>query len=70
MEILFIVKYINQELEDWANFGVEGHFEAKNYLSMLYLEEAKYLLKETSKKDPDAKIVYDLIENINTNIIK
>ncbi|WP_024768983.1 kynureninase [Aquimarina macrocephali] len=23
-------KYIQQELEDWANFGVEGHFEAKN----------------------------------------
>jgi kynureninase len=23
-------KYISQELEDWANFGVEGHFEAKN----------------------------------------
>ena len=22
--------YINQELNDWANFGVEGHFEAKN----------------------------------------
>jgi kynureninase len=22
--------YINQELEDWANLGVEGHFEAKN----------------------------------------
>ncbi|MFS4483796.1 kynureninase [Hyunsoonleella sp. 2307UL5-6] len=22
--------YVNQELEDWANFGVEGHFEAKN----------------------------------------
>lgn len=22
--------YIGQELEDWANFGVEGHFEAKN----------------------------------------
>ena len=22
--------YINQELKDWANFGVEGHFEAKN----------------------------------------
>lgn len=22
--------YINQELEDWANFGVEGHLEAKN----------------------------------------
>lgn len=23
-------KYVNQELEDWANLGVEGHFEAKN----------------------------------------
>ncbi len=23
-------KYINQELEDWANLGVEGHTEAKN----------------------------------------
>lgn len=23
-------KYINQELEDWANMGVEGHTEAKN----------------------------------------
>lgn len=22
--------YINQELEDWANLGAEGHFEAKN----------------------------------------
>ena len=23
-------EYINQELSDWANFGVEGHFDAKN----------------------------------------
>lgn len=23
-------EYINQELEDWANLGVEGHFDAKN----------------------------------------
>ena len=23
-------EYINQELEDWANLGVEGHFQAKN----------------------------------------
>ena len=22
--------YVNQELDDWANLGVEGHFEAKN----------------------------------------
>ena len=24
------VNYLNQELEDWAKFGVEGHFKAKN----------------------------------------
>ena len=23
-------EYLNQELEDWATFGVEGHFHAKN----------------------------------------
>jgi kynureninase len=23
-------EYVNQELKDWANLGVEGHFEAKN----------------------------------------
>ena len=23
-------KYLQQELDDWANFGVEGHFEARN----------------------------------------
>jgi kynureninase len=23
-------EFLNQELEDWANFGVEGHFHAKN----------------------------------------
>ena len=23
-------EYLNQELEDWANFGVGGHFHAKN----------------------------------------
>ena len=26
-------EYINQELEDWANLGVEGHIEAKKRLS-------------------------------------
>ena len=24
------VNYLNQELDDWAEFGVEGHFKAKN----------------------------------------
>ena len=23
-------EYINQELDDWAKYGVDGHFEAKN----------------------------------------
>lgn len=61
---------IDKSIEYFKKSSEIGHFEAKNYLSMLYLEESKNLLKETSEKDPDAKIVYDLIKNVNTNIIK
>lgn len=61
---------IDKSIDYFKKSSKIGHFEAKNYLSMLYLEESKNLLKETSRKDPDAKIVYDLIENINTSIIK
>src|SRR5918993_2019077 len=25
-----VIDYINQELEDWAALGVEGHFKARN----------------------------------------
>ena len=61
---------INKSIDFFKRASEQGHFEAKNYLSMLYLEEAKSLLEETSENDPDAKVVFDLVKNINTNIIK
>ena len=57
-------KYIEQELHDWANFGVEGHFEAKNpWLS--YHE----LLTDTMAKVVGAKPVEVVVMNtLTTNL--
>ena len=57
-------KYIRQELEDWANLGVEGHFEAKNpWLS--YHE----LLTDTMAKIVGAKPIEVVVMNtLTTNI--
>jgi len=57
-------KYIEQELDDWANFGVKGHFEAKNpWLS--YHE----LLTDTMAKVVGAKPVEVVVMNtLTTNI--
>lgn len=38
-------KYVNQELEDWANLGVEGHFDAKNP----WLHYHEYLTESMAK---------------------
>ena len=57
-------KYIRQELEDWANLGVEGHFEAKNpWLS--YHE----LLTDTMAKIVGAKPIEVVVMNtLTTNL--
>ncbi len=57
-------KYLSQELEDWANFGVEGHFEAKNpWLS--YHE----LLTDTMAKIVGAKPIEVVVMNtLTTNL--
>ena len=57
-------KYIEQELNDWANFGVEGHFEAKNpWLS--YHE----LLTDAMAKVVGAKPVEVVVMNtLTTNL--
>ena len=57
-------KYIDQELEDWANFGVEGHFEAKNPW-MPYHE----FLTESMAKIVGAKPIEVVIMNtLTTNL--
>ncbi|MGB1211142.1 MAG: kynureninase, partial [Lacinutrix venerupis] len=57
-------EYINQELEDWANLGVEGHFEAKNPW-MPYHE----FLTESMAKIVGAKPIEVVIMNtLTTNL--
>lgn len=57
-------KYIQQELDDWANFGVEGHFEAKNPW-MPYHE----FLTESMAKVVGAKSIEVVIMNtLTTNL--
>lgn len=57
-------KYIQQELDDWANFGVEGHFEAKNPW-MPYHE----FLTESMAKIVGAKPIEVVIMNtLTTNL--
>lgn len=57
-------KYIQQELDDWAKYGVEGHFEAKNPW-MPYHE----LLTESMAKIVGAKPLEVVIMNtLTTNL--
>ncbi|EZH72961.1 kynureninase [Aquimarina atlantica] len=57
-------KYIQQELDDWANYGVEGHFEAKNPW-MPYHE----FLTDTMAKVVGAKPIEVVIMNtLTTNL--
>ena len=56
--------YLQQELNDWANFGVEGHFEAKNPW-MPYHE----FLTESMAKIVGAKPIEVVIMNtLTTNL--
>ena len=54
-------KVINQELEDWANFGVEGHLEAKN--PWLRYHE---FLTESMSKVVGAKLIEVIVMNTLT----
>ena len=57
-------QYIQQELNDWANYGVEGHFEAKNPW-MPYHE----LLTETMANIVGAKPIEVVVMNtLTTNL--
>lgn len=57
-------QYIQQELDDWARFGVEGHFEAKNPW-MPYHE----FLTETMAKIVGAKPIEVVVMNtLTTNL--
>ncbi|WP_347924586.1 kynureninase [Pontimicrobium sp. SW4] len=57
-------KYINQELEDWANLGVEGHFEAKNP----WMPYHEYLTNSMAKIVGAKPIEVVIMNTLTTNL--
>jgi kynureninase len=56
--------YINQELQDWANFGVEGHLEAKNP----WLPYHEFLAESTAKLVGAKPIEVVTMNTLTTNL--
>jgi len=56
--------YINQELEDWANLGVEGHFEAKNP----WMPYHEYLTNSMAKIVGAKPIEVVIMNTLTTNL--
>jgi kynureninase len=57
-------KYVNQELEDWANLGVEGHFDAKNP----WLHYHEYLTESMAKVVGAKPIEVVVMNTLTTNL--
>jgi len=57
-------KYIQQELNDWANFGVEGHFEAKNP----WMPYHEYLTESMAKIVGAKPIEVVIMNTLTTNL--
>ena len=56
--------YINQELDDWAKLGVEGHFEAKNP----WMSYHEYLTKSMAKIVGAKPIEVVVTNTLTTNL--
>ena len=56
--------YINQELDDWAKLGVEGHFEAKNP----WMSYHEYLTKSMAKIVGAKPIEVVITNTLTTNL--
>jgi len=57
-------KYINQELEDWANLGVEGHFEAKHP----WINYHEYLTDKMAKVVGAKPLEVVIMNTLTTNL--
>lgn len=58
-------KYIQQELNDWANFGVEGHFRARNPWFSYHELLAKPLSEIVGAKQNEVVAMNQLTSNIH-----
>lgn len=57
-------KYIQQELDDWANYGVEGHFEAKNP----WMEYHEFLTESMAKIVGAKPLEVVIMNTLTTNL--
>ncbi|APY12065.1 kynureninase [Seonamhaeicola sp. S2-3] len=57
--------YVNQELEDWANLGVEGHFEAKNPWLSYHEFLTKSMAKVVGAKPIEVVVMNTLTANLH-----
>ncbi|MCL7754722.1 kynureninase [Polaribacter sp. Z022] len=58
-------EYINQELEDWANLGVEGHFEAKTPWLHYHESLNKKMAKIVGAKPIEVGVMNTLTTNLH-----
>lgn len=61
--------YINQELEDWAKWGVEGHFHAKNPWFSYHEQFAKPISKIVGALPTEVVVMNNLTVNLNLLLV-
>ncbi len=55
-------KYVQQELDDWAKYGVEGHFHAKNPWYSYHEQFAEPLAKIVGAKPHEVVVMNQLTD--------
>lgn len=61
--------YIKQELDDWANLGVEGHFQAKNPWKYYHESLAEPMAKILGAKPSEVVIMNSLTVNLHLMMV-
>lgn len=61
--------YINQELDDWAQWGVEGHFLGKNPWFAYHEMFAKPIAKIVGAKEKEVVVMNNLTVNLNLLLV-
>jgi len=63
------IDYINTELQDWAKWGVEGHFNAKNPWFAYHEMFAEPVAKIVGAKEQEVVVMNNLTVNLNLLLV-
>lgn len=63
------IDYINKELQDWAKWGVEGHFNAKNPWFAYHEMFAEPIAKIVGAKPKEVVVMNNLTVNLNLLLV-